>query len=86
MSSANKLFKESGSDLPFKEWLKREQLKGNLDVHKDKFLNADGDDDTPAELTPENSILITTATKNKTAAFIIGVVAGMLISKYVFKK
>ena len=30
MTSANQMFKESGSNLPFKEWLKREQLKGKL--------------------------------------------------------
>ena len=42
MSSANKLYKTSGSDLPFKEWLRREQLKGNLDVHHDSFLNMRG--------------------------------------------
>ena len=40
MTSANQMFKESGSNLPFKEWLKREQLKGKLAVHEDKFLNA----------------------------------------------
>lgn len=43
--SANKMYKVSGSDLPFKEWLKREQLKGKLDVHERKFYNAVGDDD-----------------------------------------
>jgi len=45
MTSANKLFKQSGSELPFKEWLKREQLRGKLDVHEDQFFNAGGDDD-----------------------------------------
>lgn len=83
MISANKQYKESGSNLPFKEWLKREQLKGNLEVHKDKFLNADGDDniaDTPPMITKEE------ANKNRNFALVIGVVAGMLISKYVFKK
>ena len=42
MSSANKLYKTSGSELPFKEWLRREQLKGKLDVHNDTFLNMIG--------------------------------------------
>tara|TARA_R100001244_G_scaffold132247_1_gene107689 strand:+ start:635 stop:865 length:231 start_codon:yes stop_codon:yes gene_type:complete len=45
MTSANQLYKESGAELPFKEWLKREQLRGKLDVHEDHFLNAGGDDD-----------------------------------------
>ena len=40
MTSANQMFKDSGSTLPFKEWLKREQLKGTLAVNEDKFLNA----------------------------------------------
>ena len=41
MTSANKSYKESKSSLPFKEWLKREQIKGNLKVH-DTFVNANG--------------------------------------------
>lgn len=41
MQSANQVYKQSGSDLPFKEWLKREQLRGKLDVHEDQFYNAD---------------------------------------------
>tara|TARA_R110000803_G_scaffold133104_2_gene200328 strand:+ start:419 stop:643 length:225 start_codon:yes stop_codon:yes gene_type:complete len=45
MKSANQTYKTSGSELPFKEWLKREQLKGMLDVHEDQFLNADGGED-----------------------------------------
>ena len=43
MQSANQLYKESGSELNFKEWLRREQLKGKLEVHQDKFLNIDGE-------------------------------------------
>lgn len=53
MYSANQLYKNSGSELTFKEWLKREQLKGTLQKEqpvkvepkpvKEKFLNADGD-------------------------------------------
>ena len=42
MSSANQLYKSSGSTLPFKEWLKREQLKGSLKVEKKEFVNATG--------------------------------------------
>ena len=84
MISANKQYKESGSNLPFKEWLKREQLKGNLEVHKDKFLNADGDDTTQSDMPP--MITKKEAAKNRNFALVIGVVAGMLISKYVFKK
>ena len=49
MISANKLYKESASDLPFKEWLRREQLKGNLDIHQDNYLNMVGEDDALPE-------------------------------------
>tara|TARA_R100001244_G_C5171163_1_gene131677 strand:- start:5903 stop:6130 length:228 start_codon:yes stop_codon:yes gene_type:complete len=45
MSSANQVYKQSGTELPFKEWLKREQLRGKLAVHEDQFYNADGGDD-----------------------------------------
>ena len=45
MSSANQVYKQSGTELPFKEWLKREQLRGKLDVHEDQFFNADGNED-----------------------------------------
>jgi hypothetical protein len=41
MISANKLYKESKSNLPFKEWLKREQIKGTMSVHNG-YVNANG--------------------------------------------
>ena len=41
MISANKIYKESKSKLPFKEWLKREQIKGTMEVHGD-YVNANG--------------------------------------------
>ena len=41
MISANKIYKESKSKLPFKEWLKREQIKGTMEVH-DNYVNANG--------------------------------------------
>ena len=61
MMTANQLYKASGSELAFKEWLKREQIKGNLKVEEKKeFLNAGGnardvvynpeEDQTQAEL------------------------------------
>ena len=51
MSSANQLYKASGSSLPFKEWLKREQLKGSLKVKEKEFVNATGS--TRSELAQE---------------------------------
>ena len=78
MVSANQMFKDANSNLPFKEWLKREQLKGKLAVHEDKFLNAsayrraDGDGEEE-----ENTWLIPS---------LIGFALGFAISHYVIKK
>ncbi len=43
--SANQLYKESKSELTFKEWLKEEQSKGVLENH-DKMFNANGNGDS----------------------------------------
>lgn len=37
MISANQLYKQSKSDLPFKEWLKETQKKGILQNHEKMF-------------------------------------------------
>ena len=54
MLSANKLYKQSGSTLPFKDWLEREKAKGkfipNVEA-MEEFYNADGTEQTPAETT-----------------------------------
>ena len=45
MISANKIYQESGSTLPFKEWIAREKAKGNFipnAVAMESFQNADG--------------------------------------------
>ena len=44
MISANQYYKNSNTELPFKQWLKVEQMKGKLAVHDSGYLNADGDD------------------------------------------
>lgn len=45
MKSANQIYKESGSALPFKDWLIEEQKKGNMAIHDPKaFRNAIGDE------------------------------------------
>ena len=88
MSSANQLYKTSGSKLGFKEWLRREQLKGSLDVHQDSYMNMVGDND----ILPVDNSNVIDATKNdesKTAmlkGIAVGLVAGFLISKYIIKK
>ena len=105
IKSANQLYKNSGSNLNFKEWLRREQLKGKLEVHQDKFLNIDGDgSETESPISQESfedaylekicssseedakKILKDTKKKIVLYSLVIGVVGGMLISKYVFKK
>jgi len=92
MSSANKLYNASGTDLPFKEWLRREQLKGKLDVHNDTYLNMDGEDDEMPESPEENPYddgpppPVTYTRKDLITYSILGIVAGMLISKYIIKK
>jgi hypothetical protein len=51
MISANRLWKESGSNLPFKDWLEREKAKGEFIPNiqaQEEFNNADGGDDTEA--------------------------------------
>jgi hypothetical protein len=54
MLSANKLYKQSGSTLPFKDWLEREKAKGkfipNVEA-MEEFYNADGTEQAPAEST-----------------------------------
>jgi len=42
MKSANKLYKESGSELPFKQWLQEQQEVGNLENHAEQKFSADG--------------------------------------------
>lgn len=39
--TANQKYKSSGSNLPFKKWLKLEQMKGNLE-NREPMLYADG--------------------------------------------
>ena len=77
MTSANQMFKESGSNLPFKEWLKREQLKGKLAVHEDKFLNASAYRHADGNGDKENTWLVPS---------LIGFALGFALSHYVIKK
>jgi len=45
IKSANQLYKESKSDLTFKEWLKTQQSIGALEDHE-KMFNANGNGDS----------------------------------------
>jgi len=49
MVSANRLWKQSGSNLPFKDWLEREKAKGEFIPNiqaQEEFNNADGSETT----------------------------------------
>ena len=43
MKSANQLYKESKSEVPFRDWLKTQQEDGALDNHE-KMFNANGEE------------------------------------------
>ena len=45
IKSANQQYRESGSTLPFKEWLIKQQNNGNLKDHYQMF-SADGENET----------------------------------------
>lgn len=97
MMTANQLYKTSGSDLAFKEWLKREQLKGNLNVEEKKeFLNAGGNPrqvPTDAELLAEAEealqVQLAQSAEENTAKFRRGILVGILVGvagKVIFDK
>ena len=92
MSSANQLYKKSGSNLGFKEWLRREQLKGSLDIHQDSYMNMVGDDDVPPVVdynlsaAAQNAQCIVESRSAMFKGIAAGLVAGFLISKYIIKK
>ena len=55
MGSANKVYRESGSSLPFKDWLEREKNKGSFIPNAQalkEFENFDGAEN-PSEITNE---------------------------------
>jgi hypothetical protein len=49
METANQLYRSSQSPLPFKEWLKREQIKGKLKIHQNEYVNANGNEEEEIE-------------------------------------
>jgi len=58
MKSANQMYKESGSELPFKEWLQAQQRRGALADHREQKLNADGTQVTIAGLDVKMILLV----------------------------
>lgn len=90
MTSANQLYKNSGSTLPFKEWLKREQLKGNLKTEKKEFVNATGAsrsdvEEEQAELMMQDTISDKEAKEKFRKGVFVGIVVGV-VGKILFDK
>ena len=98
MTSANQLYKASGSELGFKEWLKREQLKGALNKSdsKKEFVNATGSSRTEAvgdtlleEAEEALQILLKKSEEQQKAKFRRGVLIGVVVgvaAKFAFDK
>ena len=56
IKSANQLYKESKTELPFKQWLKKKQNEGVLENHE-KMFNADGLEKKPTLKKAKNNML-----------------------------
>jgi len=67
--SANQLYKDSKSELPFKEWLKDEQKKGTLANHE-KMFNANGDTASTNEKEDEKEAIVVKKTPTTTSTSI----------------
>lgn len=67
IKSANQLYKESKSELPFKEWLRIEQDKGNL-LNYEKMYNASGNND-------ETKFLSNTKASTRNMANVVGLLS-----------
>jgi|10_taG_2_1085330.scaffolds.fasta_scaffold35142_2 hypothetical protein len=82
--SANQLYKESESHLPFKEWLLNEQKNGALADHE-KMFNADGEERMVAaedviDVVKKKKPTTKTAKSNLMKNNIIGIIAiGLII-------
>ena len=76
IKTANQRYKESKSQLPFKEWLSIEQDKGNLEKH-DKMLSASGD----TELSENNQ----SKGKGLNTANMVGLVSAGLLAYGIYR-
>lgn len=61
--TANQLYKQSKSNLTFKEWLKTNQQKGILDDHEKMYNMIDGEQEIAEE---EEEAVVTTKPKTTT--------------------
>lgn len=79
--SANQMYKQSKSSLPFKDWLKNTQQRGILDNHEKMYNlieNGDEEDKTPKLTTQE-------ATKKFSTISLLGVI-GIVVLIYGLSK
>jgi hypothetical protein len=83
MISANKIYKESGSSLPFKDWLEREKNKGkfipNAQALKE-FQNFDGENIAEEQTISEGKFISDNAFRNTL------ILLGLGIGIYLFYK
>jgi hypothetical protein len=91
MISANRLWKESGSNLPFKDWLEREKAKGEFIPNiqaQEEFNNADGGDEPqPPQANPLKGKLETGSIIGKNLLIIGALAIGVyFIYKTYYKK
>jgi len=82
--TANQLYKESGSNLSFKEWLKQNQTKGILDNHEKMFnlMGIDGDieEEKDLESSPKKEITPKKAKVNMSMLNVVGIIGtGILL-------
>lgn len=83
MGSANKVYRESGSSLPFKDWLEREKNKGNFIPNAQalkEFENFDGEETQTEE---KKDLVSDSTTKNIVIVAVVGIV---LFGIYKFTK
>jgi len=83
MGSANKVYRESGSSLPFKDWLDREKNKGSFIPNAQalkEFENFDGEEN-PMEETNEFA-----KDSNMNTILIVAMVGLVLFGVYKFTK
>ena len=81
MISANQMYKQSKSSLPFKDWLKNTQQRGILDNHEKMYNlieNGDEEEETP-KLTRQE------ATKKFSTISLLGVI-GIVVLIYGLSK
>ena len=77
METANQLYKSSHSPLPFKEWLKRDQIKGKLKTNIKEYINANGDEEIENETETNEQDSPTPKKDNSAMKFLFGLTLGI---------